>query len=104
MNKSELAYEWIAAYAAQHGGMSPTYREIMRGLGYKSPRSVGQIVAALERAGRVRREPGQRGLRLLWAPRALDTRRRMSLMDVARSLRRLADVLDSEARAGKANA
>lgn len=47
------------------GENAPTYREICKGLGYRSPKGATDHIAALERKGYVIRERGQaRGIRL----------------------------------------
>ncbi len=56
--------DFIAARVAR-GENAPTYREICKTLGYRSPKGAADHVAALERKGYVIRERGQaRGIRL----------------------------------------
>jgi repressor LexA len=46
-------------------GVMPSMRELQQLGGFRSPRSVGQYLEALERAGYIQRLPGARNLRLL---------------------------------------
>ena len=51
------AFRFIETYLATSGGVAPTYREIMVGVGSKSLGHVAQIVEKLERSRYLRRLP-----------------------------------------------
>lgn len=51
---SESIYRYIIRYKRQHGGESPTRREIGEGLGISTPSLVHHHLMMLERAGKIR--------------------------------------------------
>lgn len=53
------ALAFIVDYQQRHGGASPTYREIMRAIGAKTPNCAFRVVHALKDAGRIRILPGR---------------------------------------------
>jgi SOS-response transcriptional repressor LexA len=55
--RDALAY--IVAYQQQHGGVSPTYRQIQRALRAKAPSCAFRVVHALKDAGHIRILPGR---------------------------------------------
>ena len=57
----------LRAFAVREG-KPPTVREIQDIMGFKSPRSVGQMLEALERAGYIRRSEGARNISILRNP------------------------------------
>lgn len=52
------ALEFIREYCAEHGGVAPSYDEIMSGLGIHSKSGVHRLVTALEQRGHIDRIPG----------------------------------------------
>lgn len=56
--------EHLVAYRRQEG-VTPTVREMQAFMGFRSPRSVGQFLDALERAGLIERGAGARNIRIL---------------------------------------
>lgn len=56
----QKAYDFIRQYIADSGGVSPSFREIMRGLGWRSLGKIQATMDALERAQVLRRIPGRR--------------------------------------------
>jgi repressor LexA len=57
-------FELLVDYRRREGVM-PSMRELQELGGFRSPRSVGQYLEALERAGYIQRLPGARNLRIL---------------------------------------
>lgn len=58
--------EFLRAYADEHDGASPTYREIQRGLGLSSVSRISGIIAALEERGFIVRNEGRsRSIRII---------------------------------------
>lgn len=53
--RQRAALHFIADYRLRHGGVSPTYREIAKGIGISSAGRAYQIVSGLEDLGLVRR-------------------------------------------------
>lgn len=45
----------LKGYLNGHGGVSPSYEEIRRGLGLKSKSGVARLITSLERKGHIRR-------------------------------------------------
>ncbi|MFQ4138167.1 transcriptional repressor LexA [Nodosilinea sp. PGN35] len=63
--KTQACLDWIEAYVAQHQ-TTPSYRQIMQGMGYKSISAVQHHLDRLEEAGFIARDPGlARTIRLL---------------------------------------
>jgi len=58
---AQAILSFIIAYKTRHDGLSPTYRDIMRGVGISSTSVVAGYVRRLQAAGRLRRGPGGRG-------------------------------------------
>lgn len=57
---------FIKAYLVREGGVSPTVREIMVGVGYRSPSRVHAILGDLEECGQILRHRGHaRAIRIL---------------------------------------
>jgi repressor LexA len=54
----QRVFNWIEDYIAQHA-ISPTYREIQKGLGYRSPAPIQQHVHALTEKGFISHIPGK---------------------------------------------
>lgn len=46
---------FIAGYQAAHGGVSPSFAECARGMGWKSKGGVSEAICALEHRGAIRR-------------------------------------------------
>lgn len=60
---------FIAHYQRQHSGLSPTYREIARGIGKRSPGDVHRMLHRMAARGHVHFLPGQaRSIQLGAAP------------------------------------
>jgi repressor LexA len=64
-----MPQQWVLRFIeerSENGEPPPTYREICRRFGYKSPKAAADHIAALEKKGRLTREKGfSRGLRLV---------------------------------------
>ena len=59
---TQAILSYIITYKCQHDGLSPTYRQIMRGVGISSTSVVAYHIRHLEVMGRLRLGPGGRGL------------------------------------------
>ena len=53
-------FDFIGSYLDRNGGICPSYREIMAGVGSKSLGHTAQIVTKLERSGYIRKLPNKR--------------------------------------------
>lgn len=53
-------FNFIDGYLARNGGVCPSYREIMAGVGSKSLGHIAQTVTKLERSGLIRKIPNRR--------------------------------------------
>lgn len=61
LHPSEMrAYDFIRQYITENDGVSPSFREIMRGVGLKSVGHIAEIMDTLERARLLRRTRGRR--------------------------------------------
>ena len=66
--RQKQCLDFLAAYIKAHG-VSPTFRDVMLALGFKSTAAVACILQALEGKGYISRTRQQRrGLRLLFSP------------------------------------
>jgi SOS-response transcriptional repressor LexA len=60
---------FVRGYMAAHGGVAPTYREMMTALGVRSKSRVGGLVDRLVQRGYLRRLPGcRRGVEVIDIP------------------------------------
>jgi hypothetical protein len=50
---------FMRKYATEHNGSTPTYEEMMKGLGFASKSSINRLVVGLEERGFIARAPGQ---------------------------------------------
>jgi len=67
----QRVFVWIEDYISQHG-MAPTYREVQKGLGYRSPSPVEGHVKALTEKGFIHHHPRQsRSITLLKSDRRI---------------------------------
>lgn len=67
-SRQEAILDLLLRYREGNGGLSPTVRELQALAGYRSPRSVTQILDALQKKGYIRRRPGARSLEVLREP------------------------------------
>lgn len=56
-SRQQEALRFIIGYQAAHGGISPTYNEMGKGLGVKAKSNIHYLMRSLEERGAIRRLP-----------------------------------------------
>lgn len=98
LTSNESRVVGMLAQAATSGAPPPSSREFMRELGYRSPRSVTQLLDQLERKGYIRRGLGARNVALLKRPASMDMETTRRWREVSIQARLLASAIDAALR------
>lgn len=61
-NTTSRIYAFIVAYKTEHNGNSPTVRQMMKAMNFKTPSAVVKHLDKLVNQGKIRQEEGSRGI------------------------------------------